>query len=67
MEAAADHFVSRVVTLLVLFVISYGVITVAVHQGLRSVIAGRALRQGLVQLLSVVAFGVIGYFVLHAQ
>ena len=67
MEAATEYMVSRITTLMVLYVVSYGLITVTVHYGLRSVMPDKASRQTLVQLLAVVAFGGIGYAVLRMQ
>ena len=59
MEAAVSNFSTTIITFIFLITGAYMVITLAVHLGLKNVITNRELRNGIIQLTSVIAFGVI--------
>lgn len=59
MEAAVSNFSTTIITFLVLITGAYMAITFAVHLGLKNVVTNRELRNGIIKLTSVIAFGVI--------
>ena len=54
-----SQFSSTIIIFVLLIVISYGLITVVVHNGLKSVVKNFKFREAIVQMLSVVVFAVI--------
>ena len=59
MEAALNNFSTTIITFVFLILGAYMVITFTVHLGLKNVITNREIRNGIIKLTSVVAFGVI--------
>lgn len=59
MEEGLSQLSTTIITFSVLLISSYALITLTVHLGLKSIIVRKDIRQGIVQLLSVVAFAVI--------
>ena len=64
MEAALNNFSTTIITFVFLILGAYMVITFTVHLGLKNVITNREIRNGIIKLTSVVAFGVIAMNVL---
>lgn len=59
MEAALSNFAATIISFVVLIVGVYVVITFTVHYGLKNVITNRKLRNDIIKLVSVIAFGAI--------
>lgn len=59
MEAAVSNFSTTIITFVVLITGAYMAITFTVHLGLKNVVTNRELRNGIIKLTSVVAFGII--------
>jgi len=59
MEAAVNNLSTTIITFLALIAVAYVTITFTVHLGLKNIITNRKVRNGIIQLASVVTFGII--------
>lgn len=59
MEASVSNFSTTIITFVVLIAVAYVTITFTVHLGLKNIITDREVRNGIIQLTSVVTFGII--------
>lgn len=59
-EGALSQFSSTIITFIVIVLISYVAITIAVHKVLATVVTTKGIRNNIIQVASVIAFGVIG-------
>jgi len=65
MEAAFSIFSSRIISFVILLFASYLVVSLVVHVGLKGAVKSKGVKNGLVSILSVIAFAFIGYAFLN--
>lgn len=63
-EGALSELATKLVGLATLFFLSYVIISLSIHRGLKTAIPDLSMRHGLVSLLSVVAFGAAAFLML---
>jgi len=64
MEAALSQLTTKILTMLVSFLLAHVVITFGIHKGLKNKIKDYETRKILVSLASLIAISLIAYFVM---
>jgi len=65
MEAALSTFSSKIVFFVILLFVSYLLISLVVHNGLKDLVKSKEAKKGIVSILSVITFAFIGYTFLN--